>query len=98
MRPTFKVLCRNHRPASKSTFPSPSQRSAGRGPGSGAVHQKLHLTPALSPNFVGGEGDSIAAKVDARMFSTKHVQNSRLRQAHTWRAIILDLEPGTWNL
>ena len=38
------------------------QRSAGRGPGRGAADLKLHLSPALSPNFVGGEGDQIAAK------------------------------------
>jgi hypothetical protein len=43
----------------KKTTPSP--RLAGRGLGRGDLNLTHHLTPALSPNFVGGEGGNIAA-------------------------------------
>jgi len=40
-------------------FPRPAQ--AGRGIGRGDLSFTRHLTPALSPNFVGGEGENAVA-------------------------------------
>jgi hypothetical protein len=40
----------------KTTTPSP--RLAGRGPGRGDLNLTRHLTPTLSPNSVGGEGEN----------------------------------------
>ena len=39
---------------------SPREERAGREPERRAADLKLHLSPALSPNFIGGEGEIIS--------------------------------------
>jgi hypothetical protein len=45
---------------------SPREARAGREPERGAADQTLHLTPTLSPNSVGREGESIFSTIDKR--------------------------------
>jgi hypothetical protein len=45
----------------RNMFCSPRPAQAGRGTGRGDLSFTRHLTPALSPNFVGGEGENAVA-------------------------------------
>ena len=56
----LNMLCRNHLPILQRSFPSPRSEARGEDvaqrPERGFLH---HLSPALSPNCVGGEGVQI---------------------------------------
>src|SRR5579862_4058205 len=90
-----ELLCRNHHPTLQRSFPSPRSEARGEDvaqrPERGFQH---HLSPALSPNCVGGEGVQLERPPLFRCF----LQSNKKSADRNRREFAFRHPPMDWTL